>query len=148
MCIMPEVSDWTAPVKVPSWTLPMKGKFSPHVSHDIYSFKDVLFCNVCGNVGSKQFRKLAKPCTGHANAYGNHNLDSFWRKSKLTSRISVPDQSFQHLVGGHVREQVSHSASSGQTFANVDTPRTEHEATPNSNVRVLHSFDDPEGGNG
>ena len=112
-CIVPEVSDWTAPVKVPNWTLPMRGKQSPDVSHDLYSFKDVLFCNICGNIGAKQLRLLAKPCSRHANDYGKLNLESFWN-SKLTSRINIPEHSYQQLVGGRRIEQVPQSASPGQ----------------------------------
>ena len=143
---MPEVSDWIAPVKVPGWSFPMRGKHSPDLSHELYSFKDVLFCNVCGNVGSKQLRKLTKPCIGHANGYGKHNLDSFWRRSKLTSRISLPDQSFQNLVGAHAREQHVPQAALEQTPATLVTG-ADYEVNLSDSVThmVTHSFDDPEG---
>ena len=36
-----------------------------HYTHDLYIYKGLVYCNVCGNRGSNnQIRKLAKPCNG------------------------------------------------------------------------------------
>ena len=39
-----------------------KGDKSIHCSHNIYSYRGLIYCLKCGAVGTNQIRLLAKPC--------------------------------------------------------------------------------------
>ena len=58
-------STSAAPRHVPMGNPVHMGSQVSHHTHDLYIYKGLVYCNVCGNRGSNnQIRKLAKPCSG------------------------------------------------------------------------------------
>jgi hypothetical protein len=59
--------DNVAPVPIPAWFLINVGNTLPHSSHELFSVKGIIFCNVCGAFAKTKCRLLnsqcAKKCT-------------------------------------------------------------------------------------
>ena len=72
-----------------------RGNSNTHISHEIFSFRGLIYCNRCGaRAGKKQFRLLAKPCTT-ITAYGEHVLNSI-RNNKLPTGLNIwPEEEMQ-----------------------------------------------------
>ena len=65
-----------------------RGNSNTHISHEIFSFRGLIYCSRCGaRAGKKQFRLLAKPCTT-ITTYGEHVLNSI-RNNKLPTGLTT-----------------------------------------------------------
>jgi hypothetical protein len=55
--------DSAAPVPIPPWFLINIGNAVPHSTHELFSVKGIIFCNLCGAFAKSKCRLLNSPCT-------------------------------------------------------------------------------------
>jgi len=67
---------------------------STHSSHKLYSYRGVVFCNVCGCVAQARLRGLAKMCRGTSNVTGQRVKDRLAHGLLPYGMLQWPDESF------------------------------------------------------
>ena len=61
-CDVALYADSEKHVPVPRWHLVKIGNSIPHVSHELFSLKGIIFCMKCGSFGAKRCRLLVHEC--------------------------------------------------------------------------------------
>ena len=65
-----------------------RGNSNTHVTHDLYSYRGLVYCTKCGNrAGSSQFRHLARPCTTMGD-YGSQVIKCI-TNNKLPTGVTI-----------------------------------------------------------
>ncbi len=82
-------SDTDRPIPIPLEQV-HRGKSYTHVSHHLYTFKGLVYCNRCGcRAGEAGLRKLGRPCEAPT-AYGKASLTAFKAGKKPPSLAEWP----------------------------------------------------------
>ena len=63
------------------------GDHNTHPSHKLFTYRGLVYCDLCGNVASEQLHKLSKVCLRHPNTYGRTNLAAL-RQGKLPGQLN------------------------------------------------------------
>jgi len=89
-CVPLRHSPVTAPKPVKVRETIHLGNKSSHVSHDLYSYRGLVYCNKCGAHGIKKFNYLSLPCAAPTDA-GQVTLNKINKGLMPTGVTSWPD---------------------------------------------------------
>ena len=64
-CVRLPFDDRLRPVPIPRWHTINIGNVIPHGSHHLWSYRSIIYCNLCGAFGVQRTRLLAKECHKH-----------------------------------------------------------------------------------
>ena len=64
------------------------GHCNTHPSHDLYTYRGLIYCNLCGNVVTTRMHLLNKPYERHPRSYGAINLAAI-RQGKLPGQLRL-----------------------------------------------------------
>ena len=93
-CDVAQYDDSEKHVPIPSWHLVQIGNCIPHVSHELFSLKGIIFCMKCGSFGAKKCRLLAHECRKFCTVNSQVALD------RLThGQLPVASMSWPRLSG-------------------------------------------------
>ena len=95
--------DTVTPAQVPPWQVKKVGKLASHVSHQLFTFKGLLFCNKCGYCAATFTRKLHDECVGFALLYGSRNLKSLWN-GVIPGNFEVPVHTSSTKIWENMKE--------------------------------------------